>query len=775
MGKKGQADFSNQADLPMEPMYSNTQPTSEEKKTPFEDEGEYDPNASCLERYPKSTYFIIGMEFCERYCYYGMKAILILYFTEILLMSNDSATSLYHTFVMLCYLSPIGGAMISDGFWGKYKTIFLIAWVYLAGCVVMSLSSIPQLTNDQPRMGGPIVGLFLIAMGTGGIKPCVAAFGGDQFRKEQMAEIQTYFLMYYFAINCGSLLSTFLTPILREDVQCFDNDCYPLAYGVPAMLLLVAIVIFVVGRYTVGYKIYPGEGNVVWMVCKAVGRACKNKWKYRKNDEVKAKYTHWMDYADDKYDKRLINDTKCLLHVLIMYIPVPVYWALFDQQGSRWTLQATQMDGYFGNVTIKPDQMQVLNPLFIICLIPIFDNCIYPLLKKCGIKCTYLQRMCWGMVFAAVAFYIAAVVQIAVADTVRMPPCSQNNGETGITVINASPCDLTISNLDNEVQDVKYLEFGDYLLINPSTYKVKVEPNTDTSEKTVCTSLEAFEIDITPEDCKAYRLIIGAFPKNGNNDKDYLQATLVPDKYEKPDRGMVFTSFVLTKPDTRPAIQVNMTSDKYSYSVWANQMNETKDSGTVTEFRVSMFENFEPGEYTVTVAGEEWHDKFFLDNGAAYSIVWQDDLEDVMIATDHMTVPANTVNIFWQIPQYFVITCGEVMFSITGLEFSYAQAPASMKSSLQACWLLTIAVGNLIVIIQSLVAPARSMAIDFFLFGTLMLVVFFIFVAMSVWYEYIDPHHYDDGEEEEDEKKQLPNGDGAEGVTNPVDTTKGEN
>lgn len=87
-----------------------------------------------------------------------------------------------------------------------------------------------------------MIGLFLIALGTGGIKPCVAAFGGDQFTlPQQEDQLQKFFSIFYFAINSGSFVSTFLTPLLRE-VKCFDEDsCYSLAFGVPAMLMILAI------------------------------------------------------------------------------------------------------------------------------------------------------------------------------------------------------------------------------------------------------------------------------------------------------------------------------------------------------------------------------------------------------------------------------------------------------------------------------------------------------------------------------------------------------
>lgn len=88
-----------------------------------------------------------------------------------------------------------------------------------------------------------VIGLFLIAVGTGGIKPCVSAFGGDQFKlPEQSHQLEKFFSLFYFAINAGSLISTTLTPVLREDVHCFgDNDCYSLAFGVPGALMIASI------------------------------------------------------------------------------------------------------------------------------------------------------------------------------------------------------------------------------------------------------------------------------------------------------------------------------------------------------------------------------------------------------------------------------------------------------------------------------------------------------------------------------------------------------
>nr|BAA22632.1 pH-sensing regulatory factor of peptide transporter [Homo sapiens] len=174
--------------------------------------------------YPLSIFFIVVNEFCERFSYYGMRAILILYFTNFISWDDNLSTAIYHTFVALCYLTPILGALIADSWLGKFKTIVSLSIVYTIGQAVTSVSSINDLT-DHNHDGTPdslpvhvvlsLIGLALIALGTGGIKPCVSAFGGDQFEEGQEKQRNRFFSIFYLAINAGSLLSTIITPMLR--------------------------------------------------------------------------------------------------------------------------------------------------------------------------------------------------------------------------------------------------------------------------------------------------------------------------------------------------------------------------------------------------------------------------------------------------------------------------------------------------------------------------------------------------------------------------------
>ncbi|NXQ86154.1 S15A1 protein, partial [Nyctibius grandis] len=398
--------------------------------------------------YPLSIFFIVINEFCERFSYYGMRAVLVLYFKYFLQWDDNLSTAIYHTFVALCYLTPILGALIADSWLGKFKTIVSLSVVYTIGQAIMAVSSINDLT-DHNRDGSPdnvsvhialsMIGLILIALGTGGIKPCVSAFGGDQFEEDQEKQRTRFFSIFYLSINAGSLLSTIITPILRAQ-ECGIHSkqrCYPLAFGVPAALMAVALVVFVIGSRM--YKKVQPQGNIMIQVSKCIGFAIKNRFRHRSKEFPKRE--HWLDWASEKYDKRLIAQTKMVLKVLFLYIPLPMFWALFDQQGSRWTLQATTMDGNFGALKIQPDQMQTVNPILIVIMVPVVDAVVYPLIKKCKINFTPLRKITVGMFLASLAFVAAALLQVQIDKTLPVFPA---DGQSQIKIINLGTDGATV-------------------------------------------------------------------------------------------------------------------------------------------------------------------------------------------------------------------------------------------------------------------------------------------------------------------------------------------
>ncbi len=167
------------------------------------------------DKMPPGIGYIIGNEIAERFCYYGVNAILAIFMTTQLLnrsglaapMSDDEAEGWCHTFAAAVYFLPFLGALLADAVWGKYRTILWLSLVYCVGNIVLS--------GDHTRLG-LVVGLFLIAMGAGGIKPCVSANVGDQFGASNQHLLPRIFTWFYFAINIGSFVSTLVTPVLLD-------------------------------------------------------------------------------------------------------------------------------------------------------------------------------------------------------------------------------------------------------------------------------------------------------------------------------------------------------------------------------------------------------------------------------------------------------------------------------------------------------------------------------------------------------------------------------
>src|ERR1044071_8908181 len=159
------------------------------------------------DKMPPGVPYIIGNEAAERFSYYGMNSILVVFMTHYLLNRNGSSDHMtpeqagtwYHTFVSAAYFLPIVGAILADALIGKFWTIFSLSIVYCLGHLALAI--------DHTR-AGLAVGLFLIALGAGGIKPCVSAYVGDQFTAANQHLLTRVFSWFYFAINIGSAVST---------------------------------------------------------------------------------------------------------------------------------------------------------------------------------------------------------------------------------------------------------------------------------------------------------------------------------------------------------------------------------------------------------------------------------------------------------------------------------------------------------------------------------------------------------------------------------------
>lgn len=394
-------------------------------------------------RYPKSIYLILTIEFCERFSFCGLRTMLSLYLRDVLQFSEKDATVLYHIFYALCYFVPIMGAIVADSFYGRYRTIRVFSFVYVLGNILLCLGAVPTL--KLPVVKTTILGLVLIGIGTGGIKPCVAALCGEQFCvPEQRFYLERFFSVYYFIINIGGFLGMIFIPMIRKSISCFGTDsCYALGFIVPAILMILALLLFVIGKPL--YTIRCPKKNIILQFLKCMSFSLRKKISCSSDK----KKQHWLDYAEEEYPPRLISDMKVVLAILFVFVPLPLFWSLFDQLGSSWTFQAARTDSHIFGIHILPDQMQVISPMMSLILIPLFDNVIYPTLDRIGILENPLRRMVCGGCIAGFAFLSAGFVELNLQGIYPGTPFMR---KPKLILINTLPCTVSV------VNDITYLD-----------------------------------------------------------------------------------------------------------------------------------------------------------------------------------------------------------------------------------------------------------------------------------------------------------------------------
>ncbi|MCX6896469.1 MAG: MFS transporter [Verrucomicrobia bacterium] len=351
---------------------------------------------SFKERWPQQIKYIVGNEACERFSYYGMRSILAGYITGAVLQgglgkSADQSTEIIHTFVSANYFLPLLGAWLSDKLIGRYHTILWVSLFYCLGHGVLACSDLFH-TVDA-KMWCLFAGLALIAFGSGGIKPCVSAFMGDQFKPEQSHLLQKAYGAFYWSINLGSFFSFLVIPWIK------NHHGYSWAFGVPGIFMAVATFVFWLG--TKHYVRVPpsratknaGFFRVFWHALTGAKEAGKGFW----------------SGAEKRFSAHEVDAAKSVLPILGVFALIPPFWSLFDQTNSTWVLQGGKMISFtvFG-FSIGAEEMQSMNPLLVMLLVPVLTLLIYP---RLGRLASPLKRMSYGMFLGAFSYLIVAALQ----------------------------------------------------------------------------------------------------------------------------------------------------------------------------------------------------------------------------------------------------------------------------------------------------------------------------------------------------------------------------
>jgi POT family proton-dependent oligopeptide transporter len=354
------------------------------------------------DRLPPQIPFIIGNEACERFSFYGMRNILTVFLIDYLLVNvapdaearQAMAKANFHLFVSGVYFFPLLGGYLADRFFGKYRTILWLSLLYVCGHACLAIF------DKSPP--GFYTGLCLIALGSGGIKPCVSAMVGDQFTEANKHLVKKVFAVFYWSINFGSFFASLLIP---KTLKLFGPA---VAFGIPGALMAVATLIFWLGRRH--YVDVPPTGKNPHSFLRVIGSALRNR----------GASGHWLDGARKDHPESAVEGARAVFRVLTIFAPVPFFWMLFDQKASTWVVQAKSMDLQIGPWTFEPSQMQLVNPALVMMLIPLTQVVLYPAFARAGYELTPLRRMAIGLAIGALSYVIAGGLQVAMDGGTRL-------------------------------------------------------------------------------------------------------------------------------------------------------------------------------------------------------------------------------------------------------------------------------------------------------------------------------------------------------------------
>ncbi|XBI11596.1 hypothetical protein VPH35_138617 [Triticum aestivum] len=375
-----------------------------------------------------------GAEFSECLCFSAVAKNLVTYLTTVLHESNVDAARNVSTWVGSCFLTPVIGAFLADSYWGRYSTIA----VFLSGMLIMTSSAalpflLPRSSDESGGVqpGAVYLGLYLVALGTGGIKPCAAALGANQFDgadpKERVAK-GSFFNWYYFSTNIGSLLAATLL------VWVQDNIGWTVGFAIPTVIGF-GLAVFVAGGRIYRYKPLGGGGSPlarVFQVVVAATRNCRlelpdDSSALHEND--RGEHTSQFRFFDKaaivlpssekKGPWRLctvsqVEELKMLLRMSPVWALLLIFFAVTAQMSSTMIEQGMAMDKRVGTFVVPPASLSTFDVISVLVWVPIYDSVLVPLARRVTGEdrgFTQLQRIGVGLALSAAGMAYAALIE----------------------------------------------------------------------------------------------------------------------------------------------------------------------------------------------------------------------------------------------------------------------------------------------------------------------------------------------------------------------------
>jgi dipeptide/tripeptide permease len=674
---------------------------------------------SSLRDHPIGFWFFFWGEFAERSCFYGMRAILLLYMTQVLKFTDGTANQVQSYFIAACYLLPLLGGYVADNYLGKYRTIVYFAVPYIIGQLLLGISSL-----HKPEY--LFLSLGLLAMGSGVIKPNISTLMGltyDQQRPGWSKLRSDAFALFYGSINIGAALTSFGVPWIRNYYGS-DSHAYAIAFLFPAVLMILAFIVFAAGKPF-----------------------------YAKETIQRVRPT-----PAERHQRIVI-----LRRLFGLFFVVMIFWSLFDQSSFVWTLFARdhlqlRLLGY----QLSPDQLQTVNPVLIILLLPPITM-LWHLLARFGLNLRPTDKMLIGFTLTTITMWITVWAAFRGADAMLA------GGSAALAGAEKTAVAAAVELVHDPAADKAGLGLIEAAAARRAAKEeldgAKADPAVQAAKAAVETSKAAMKAALQSAQTAGPKKVAVATARRAATASihvakavtDLAQNTAM-DK-NSADSGEVIKVAKALIEAAQAKAEATEEAVKLATSAAEDKEKESPDS---TQPQVK----FDLGDCSMaairattaaaaagksTKAAAAGNARAARLNAAVAAVNSADsavavaraaaDINDsprppAIFETEEATAAAR-ISMLWQVIPYILITMAEICISVVGLELAFAAAPAAMKSFVTACWLLTVFFGD---ILNAQVTPLYnetfwgiSLTPDwyFLFFATLMIPVTLAFVIVS--------------------------------------------
>eukprot|EP00253_Pinus_taeda_P011142 PITA_11142 len=391
----------------------------------------------------KASLFIIGVEIAERLAHAGILSNLVTYLTDVRHESTTTAAKNVNVWSGVVAMLPFLGAFVADSYLGRYWTIVLSSVIYLMGLILVTLSASLRSLNG---IGIFFFSIYLVALGQGGHKPCLEAFGADQFEEDYPIEKKhksSFFNYWNCGISIGSLIG------VTGLVYIQDNVGWGLGFGIPTLTMAIALFIFLCGTRFYRHKL-PSGSPLTRIIHVFV--ATFHKWNVSPPHQEKSKVAaaaerevlkfgsrkqylptdqfRFLDKAtvEDELDSEYkttrnwrlctvqdVEEVKAVLGLSPIWMSCLMFGVVCAQSSTFFTKQGATMDRKIGkHFEIRAASLQCFISLSIIVLLPIYDRIFVPIARNLtgnerGL--TLLQRIGTGMFISTLSMIVAALTE----------------------------------------------------------------------------------------------------------------------------------------------------------------------------------------------------------------------------------------------------------------------------------------------------------------------------------------------------------------------------